>query len=73
MGMLAYPWLRWFEGEWGPEYYLEEYGSGFLSNFGLMLNTIGAISVLVGVLALIIYAVSRKVEPGRASRGINDI
>ncbi|MDR1571279.1 MAG: APC family permease, partial [Clostridiales Family XIII bacterium] len=63
MGLLAYPWLHWFEGEWGPEYYAETYGGGFLANFDLMLNSIGAISILVGVLAVVIYAVSRKIEP----------
>ncbi len=49
--------LTWYEGSWGPEYYLETYGSGLMSNFWLMINIArigGAAAVIAGALMLII-------------------
>jgi len=67
MGFIAYPWLMWFEGdwwgEWGPEWYLEYYGSGFLSDFYGMLNAILIAASLYAVIAVVLFAVSKKVEP----------
>ncbi len=67
MGFIAYPWLMWFEGdwwgEWGPEWYLEYYGSGFLSDFYGMLNAIVIAAGLFAVIAVVLFAVSKKVEP----------
>lgn len=67
MGFIAYPWLMWFEGdwwgEWGPEWYLEYYGSGFLSDFYGMLNAIVIAASLFAAIAVVLFAVSKKVEP----------
>ncbi len=55
--------LTWYEGSWGPEYYLETYGSGLMSNFWLMINIArigGAAAVIAGALMLII---GRKKDP----------
>jgi amino acid transporter len=55
--------LTWYEGSWGPEYYLETYGSGLMSNFWLMINIArigGAAAIIAGALMLII---GRKKDP----------
>lgn len=67
MGFIAYPWLMWFEGdwwgEWGPDYYLESYGSGFLSDFyGMMHAIIITAGIFAGV-AILLFVISSKVEP----------
>jgi len=49
--------LYLYEGEWGEEYYLEEYGSGFFSDFWGMLNTCrwgGILMILSGIAVLFI-------------------
>ena len=60
---LAVPWLNWFEGDWGPEYYLETYESGFLSNFEAMVSLIGTLGAVVAVLGVILLIVAPKVDP----------
>lgn len=48
--------LLWYEGDWGPEYYLEEYGSGFLSSFSSMISALqygGMITAIMGIVLLI--------------------
>lgn len=55
--------LQWYEGSWGPEYYLDLYGSGLISNFWLMLKVsrIGGIcGTIVGIVLLII---GKKKDP----------
>jgi len=55
--------LSWYEGSWGPEYYLEVYGSGLQSNFWLMIKTaiVGGIAALIcGAVMLLI---GRKKDP----------
>ncbi len=54
--------LYLYEGAWGEEYYLEEYGSGFFSDFWGMLSACrwgGILLFTVGIIALFI---SRKIE-----------
>lgn len=63
MCAVAVPWLRWFEGDWAEEYYLEEYGSGFFSNFEGMLSAIWITAIVFAVITIILYIISRKVEP----------
>lgn len=65
MSGVALPWLRWFEGDWGPEYYLETYESGFLSSFEGMLSAIKIGAVVMAVAGLILLAVSAKADPGK--------
>ncbi len=60
--------LYLYEGEWGEEYYLEEYGSGFFSDFYGMLDACrwgGIIMILAGVAALFI---ARKLERTEATK-----
>ena len=62
MGMIAQPWLRWFEGGWGPDYYLETYGTGLLSNFDSMLNGILIVSIIFIVIAIVCGFLAQKVD-----------
>jgi hypothetical protein len=70
MGFIAYPWLNWFEGdwwgEWGPEYYLETYGTGFLSDFYGMVNGILITAIVFAVIAVVLYFLSMKIEPKKS-------
>ncbi len=67
MCLIAKPWLQWFEGDWGPEYYAEDTGNpGFLANFDLMLNIILISGVIFLIFTVILYAMSKKLEPSKA-------
>ena len=68
MGLISRPWLLWFEGDWGPEYYLEEHGSGFLSDFYGMINAITITAIVFAVIALVLLLVSKKVEPPKVKK-----
>lgn len=55
--------LAWYEGSWGPEYYLDMYGSGLQSDFWLMIDVarIGGIAgTVIGALMLFI---GKKKDP----------
>lgn len=57
--------LYLYEGEWGEEYYLEEYGSGFFSDFWGMLSACrwgGIALILVGAAVLIIAGKLEKTK-----------
>lgn len=59
--------LYLYEGEWGEEYYLEAYGSGFFSDFWGMLAACrwGGLLMILGGTAVLIVA--RKLEKVRIS------
>lgn len=55
--------LYLYEGEWGEAYYMEEYGSGFFSDFWGMLSACrwgGIILILTGILALFLTSPIEK-------------
>lgn len=55
--------LAWYEGEWGPDYYLETYGSGLISNFWLMIK-VGRIGGVIGaIIGAVIYFYGKKKDP----------
>jgi len=54
--------LYLYEGEWGEEYYLEEYGSGFFSDFWGMLEACRWGGILMILLGSAVLIVARKVE-----------
>ncbi len=63
-GFIGYPWLIWFESDWGPEYYAEaNEGVGFLADFDLMLNIILYGAIVLAVVAVICGIIAAKVEP----------
>lgn len=63
VGGLALLWLPWFEGDWGPEYYLEEYETGLFSSFEGMLNVIQTAAVAFLIVGVICAIIAAKVEP----------
>lgn len=59
--------LYLYEGSWGEEYYLEEYGGGFFSDFWGMLSACrwgGLCLIVVGILA---YVVTSKIKKRKYS------
>lgn len=54
--------LGMIEGSWGPEYYLEEYGTGLLSDFYGMLNVLLVMGIILAVIGLVLYLVGKKVD-----------
>jgi amino acid transporter len=66
-GFVAFPWLRWFEGESAADYYSETYGesylSGFLGNFDTMLTTILIIAGVFMAIAIGCAVAARRLEP----------
>lgn len=55
--------LIWYEGSWGPDYYLEVYGSGLMSNFWLMIKIARWGGIIMLALGVIFSVVGRKVDP----------
>ena len=54
--------LDWYEGDWGPEYYLEEYESGIFASFDGMLTVILVIGIVCLAVGLIVWLAGRKVD-----------
>lgn len=55
--------LVWYEGDWGPEYYLEVYGSGIMSNFQAMIDIARWIGIIGTASGIVLYFIGRKVDP----------
>lgn len=55
--------LRWYEADWGAEYYLDLYGSGLMSNWSLMITIATWIGVIMLVLCVICFLVGKKADP----------
>ena len=64
------PWLNWFEGDWGPEYYVEIENPGFLGNFDLMLDIILWAGIVFAVITVVLYLISLKVEPKKGEKTV---
>lgn len=54
--------LRWYEADYGFEYYLEEYEEGFFSNFEGMLSTSLWIGIGCMALGAVIWFIGKKTE-----------
>ena len=67
MSLAGYVFLYFYEGEWGPEYYLEEYGTGLFSSFSEMMMLILMLGIVLTVLGAVVYAYGKKKE-GAAAR-----
>lgn len=55
--------LVWYEGSWGPEYYLETYGSGLMSNFWLMIQVARIGGIAATIIGLILFLLGKKTDP----------
>lgn len=62
MSVIAGIFLNFYEGEYGAEYYLEEYGEGLFSNFELMIQVCVALGVIMMVGGLVMYFIGKKTE-----------
>jgi len=67
-GFMGVKWLNWFEGDWGPDYYVETYGSGLLSNFQGMLHAILIVSIIFAIVAVVAFLLSMSVEPKKEKK-----
>ena len=55
--------LVWYEGSWGPAYYLETYGSGIMSNFWLMIEIARWAGIIMLALGVIFLILGKKFDP----------
>ena len=55
--------LSWYEGDWGPEYDLETYGTGLQSNFWFMIK-IARVGGIIGAAAgTVLLLIGKKKDP----------
>ncbi len=54
--------LTLYEGSYGAEYYLEEYGKGLFSNFDLMIGICRWMGIALIVVGVIVYFIGKKTE-----------
>lgn len=55
--------LVWYEGSWGPDYYLETYSSGLMSNFWLMIKIARIGGIVMMILGVIFKLIGIKFDP----------
>ncbi len=55
--------LVWYEGSWGPDYYLATYGSGIMSNFWLMIEIARWAGIIMLALGVIFLILGKKFDP----------
>lgn len=55
--------LSWYEGDWGPEYYLETYGSGLQSDFWLMIKTARIGGIIGAAAGTVLLLIGKKKDP----------
>ncbi|MDD3349686.1 MAG: APC family permease [Eubacteriales bacterium] len=63
MGTIGSAFLPWFEGDWGNDYYFEEYGIEGL--FDTMMTGIFVATGIGFVIGIVLFLVAAKVEPKR--------
>lgn len=54
--------LLWYEGDWGPEYYLEEYGSGLISNFSAMITVLQCGGAAMAMLGILLFVLKKRID-----------
>lgn len=62
MAIIGTPLIKFYEHEWGPEYYMEEYGAGFFGDFYSMLNALFVFGLITGAAGFILHIAGRNVE-----------
>ena len=58
--LVSVPFLRWYEGDWGPEYYAQTYGTGVLSDFDCMLNILFLYGIVMALAGAAVFIIGRK-------------
>lgn len=54
--------LVWYQGSWGPAYYLEVYGSGLVSDFWLMIKIIRWLGVIMLALGVVFRILGKTID-----------
>ncbi|MDO4553018.1 MAG: hypothetical protein Q4C22_05725, partial [Bacillota bacterium] len=70
-GLIGRVFLQWYEqdwGEWGVEYYLEEYETGFFSDFWGMMDTLLYGSIACVVVGLVVWFIAKKLDTAPQSK-----
>lgn len=62
MSLVGSVFLNWYEGEYGVEYYLEEYETGLFSNFEGMISACLWLGIILLVVGLAVYFIGKKTE-----------
>ena len=60
LSFMAIPWMPFYEGSWGPEYYLEVYGTA--NAWDIINNGIVVVAIVYGVLAIIAAILAKKYD-----------
>lgn len=60
--------LNWYDGSYGTEYYLEEYGSGLFSNFDAMIGLCRWLGLILLVVGIILWFIGHKTEGSELQR-----
>lgn len=60
--------LSWYDGSYGVEYYLEEYGSGLFSNFEAMIGLCKWLGVALLVIGALVIYIGRKTEGAQLAK-----
>ncbi len=60
--LIGVPFLKWYEGDGGPEYYHEEYGNGLLGDFDGMLNVLLIYGIVMTVIGAVILLAGRRFD-----------
>lgn len=63
--------LVWYEGKKATKHYLEEYGSGFFSNFDGMISALQYGGIIAITFGIILFIISRKIEGGKREVSID--
>ncbi|NBI65126.1 hypothetical protein D3Z38_19355 [Clostridiales bacterium] len=54
--------IAWYEGAWGPDYYLETYGSGLLASFWSMISICRRGGLAGTTLCIVLHVIGRKTD-----------
>lgn len=54
--------IGWFEGSWGPEYYLETYESGLFASFSGMLTVTAVTGIVCVAAGCFVWMIGRRVD-----------
>ena len=60
--------LKWYDGSYGVEYYLEEYETGLFSNFNAMIGVCRWLGLALLIIGIIILYVGKKTEGEQMSK-----
>ena len=63
LSLIACFFMPFYEGSWGPEYYMETYG--FEGAYPFIISGIKWITVIYGVLTVVLYTLARKLDHKR--------